>query len=56
MYLLLYIQMFFSLFLGSLRTRSQSGRNRRVALNTFTDAQTTGTVNLSVGSSELLVW
>lgn len=45
--LLLYIQMFFSPFAGSVRTRSQSDRSRRVALNSFVDTQTTGTESFS---------
>lgn len=47
MYLLLYIQMFFSPFAGSVRPRSQSDRSRRVALNTFADTQTTGSESFS---------
>lgn len=37
----------FSLFAESMRTRRQSDRSRRVAINTFTDPQTTGTQSFS---------
>lgn len=52
MCLLLYTEMFLCLFTGSVRTRSQLDRSRRVALNTFTDTQTTGTQSVYVISSD----